>query len=203
MSPHGQLAWTSDPKSDLPETKTTTAASNVMEKPTGSIRCPSLTSRPSISGLQAATTASKPPMRVLAPPSKHPLSNTTTQHTGVVWLSACQSSTIGSLPKSVVAMTMTIGKFADGPCRVLLQASNKPTPWMVSMPVLPVPKTQSPQRVLTWTMSATANPVKKPLCSSSSINLPAPTSQLPGPSCIAISSTLKTMRASSVSKPAG
>lgn len=190
----------SDPKPDPPETKSTIAAPSVVKKPAGSIRRPSSASRPSISGLQSTTTLPKPPMRVLVPPSKRPSSNTTAQRTNVVRPPARQSSTTGNLPKPAVVMPKAVGKSTDGPRRVLVQASDKPASRMVSTSTIPASKTQGPQRVLIQT---TTNPVKRPLGLSSSINPPAPTSRLPGPSRIAVPSTSKTMRTSGISKPVG
>ncbi|KAF9646741.1 hypothetical protein BDM02DRAFT_3118224 [Thelephora ganbajun] len=69
---------------------------------------------------------------------------------------------------------------------------------------MPAPKTQGPQRVLVRAAPGTTKPAKKPLGPSSSVNPPAPTCRLPGPSRIAVPSTLKTTtRTSSISKPAG
>ena len=193
----------SDPKLDLPEAKSTTAVSNVVKKPAGSIRRPSL-ARPPISRLQPVLNASKPPMRVLLPPSKRPCSTTATQRTSLVRPPARQSLTTGSLPKPAVATTKIVGKPTDGPRRVLVHASDKPTPRVASTSITPAPKAHGPQRVLVRTTSGTTNPMKKPLGPSSSINPPASTSRLPGPSRIAVPSTLKTMaRTSNISKPAG
>ena len=174
-----------------------------MKKPAESIRRPSPASRPSTSGPQSTTTLSKPPMRVLVPPSKRPPSNITTQRTSVVRPVARQSSTMGSLPKPVVTMPKTVGRPTDGPRRVLVQASDKPASRMASASTIPASRIQGPQRVLIQTTSATTNPMKKPLGLSSSINPPAPSSRLPGPSRIAVPSTSKTTKASSTSKPAG
>lgn len=174
-----------------------------MKKPVGSIRRPSLVSRPSIPGLQPAIALSKPPMRVPALPSKRPSSNTAAQRTSVVRPPVRQSSTTRNIPKPVVAMPKTVGKSADGPRRVPVPVSDKPAPRTTSTSTTLLPKIQGPQRVLVRTASATANPVKKPLGPSSSINPPAPTSRLPGPSRIVVPSTFKTTRTSSVSKPAG
>ena len=192
----------SNPGSDLPETKSTTTVLNVTKKPAGSLRRPSLGPRPSISGLQPVTTASKPPMRILVPPSKRPPS-TTTQRTGVIRPPARQSLTTACPPKPVVATTKAMGKPTDGPRRILVQASDKLAPRTVSTSTTPALKTQGPQRVLVRTAPGTTNPVKKPLGPSSSINPPAPTSRLPGPSRISVPGTLKTRRTSSISKSAG
>ena len=71
----------SDLNPEFAETNSTTATSGVAKKPAGTTRRSTLASRPSISRLQPVTTASKPPMRVLVPPSKRPsLTTTTTQH---------------------------------------------------------------------------------------------------------------------------
>ncbi|KAF9645833.1 hypothetical protein BDM02DRAFT_3201119 [Thelephora ganbajun] len=152
-------------RSDAPGAKPTTTL-NMAKKPTGSLRRPSLASRPPILVLQSVATASKPPMRVLIHSSKRPspitttTTTTTTQRTTVVRPPSCRSSTTGSLPKSVVAMTKTIGESTDGPRRVLVE-------------------TQGPQRVLVRTAPGTMKSVKKPLGPSSSINPPAPTCDSP------------------------
>jgi len=194
----------SDPKPDLAETNSTAATLNVVKRPAGSLRRSSLASRPSVPGLQPVTAASKPPMRILVPPTKRPSITTATQRSGVVRPPTRKPSTTGSLPKPVVVTTKTIGKSTDGPRRILVQASDKPAPRTASMPTMSAPKIQGPQRVLVRTASGTTNPVKKPLGLSTSINPPAPPSRLPGPSRIAIPSTSKPKTGTSGgSKPAG
>jgi len=192
----------SNPGSDLPETKSTTTALDIAKKPAGSLRRPSLAPRPSISGLQPVTIVSKPPVRVLVPPSKRPPSATTTQRTNVVRPPARQSLTTDCLPKPVMATIKTMRKLTDGPRRILVQANDKSAPRTVSTSATPALKTQGPQRVLVRVTPGTTNPVKKPLGPSYSINPPAPTSRLPGPSRISLPGTLKT-RTSSISRSAG
>ena len=194
----------SDFKPDFTETNSTTATLNVAEKPAGSTRHSSFASRPSISGLQPVTTASKPPIRVLVPPSKRPSLTTTTQRSSIARPPIRKPSTTGSLPKPVVTTTKVAGKSTDGPRRVLVQGSDKPTPRTVSTSTTSVSKIQGPQRVLVRTTSSTTNPVKRPLGPSSSINPPAQTSRLPGPSRIVVPSTLRSKTATSGgSKSAG
>lgn len=173
---------------------------SVAQKPAGPVPRPSFAFRSSTSGLKPVSTVSKPPMRVLAPPTKPP-STTSTHRASVIQPPGRQSSTMGNLPKPVASLTK---KSTDGPRRVLVQTGDKPVPRSVSTSVMPAPKTRGPQRVLLPGVSGTANPVKKPLGLSSSINPPVPTSRLPGPSRIAVPSALRpTTKASSVSKPAG
>ena len=193
----------SDSTSELSGNKSTTAVSNAIKKPVGSIRRPSLTSRPSTSGLQPIATVSKPPMRVLVPPSKRP-SSSTTKITSVGQQPSRHPPITGSLPKPAVATTKTAGKSTDGPRRILVQVNDKPAPRTISTSVAPTLKTQGPQRVLVRSTPGIPKPVKKPLGPSSSINPPAPTSRLPGPSRIAVPSTTRPMaRTSNVSKSAG
>ena len=190
-------------KSDLPDTCATTAALNVRGSG-GSTHHPSAASRSSIPGPKPAITTSKPPMRVLVPPTKRPSPISSIQRTSMIRPPGRQSSTTGALPKSVAAPTRTAGKQTDGPRRILVQASDKPTSQSVPTRTIPIPKVQGPQRVLVRTVPAATNPVKKPLAPSSSANPPAVTSRLPGPSRIAVPSNLKpATKASSISKPAG
>ena len=184
------------------ETRLTAVTLNAVRKPTGPIRRPSTASIPSVSGPKPVTTVSKPPVRVLVPPTKCP--STQPQRTSMIRPPGRQSTTMGRLPKPAMDMTKGVGKSTDGPRRVLVQASDKPTTLPVSAATLPAPKTQGPQRVLVRTVPGTTNPVKKPLGPSSSINPPATTSRLRGPSRIAVPSTSKsTMKTSSTSRPAG
>jgi hypothetical protein len=185
--------------SDSPELESTRATSDVMKKPAGPIRRPSLALRPSIPDPQSAAPSSRPPMRVLVPPSQRP-SSITAKRTHVVRPSARQSPTTGGLPKPVVAVPKIVGKSTVGARRILVQASDKPTR-TASASTIPAPKTQGPQRVLIQTASSTTNPGKKPLGLSSSANPPAPASRLP--SRIAMPSTSKMTRTSSIPKPAG
>lgn len=160
-----------------------------MQNQAGSVLPLPLSARSSISGLKPVPTMSKPPTRVLVPPTKRLPSTTSSQRASLIRLPSRQSSTMSSLPKSVVATTKTIGKSTDGPRRVLVQPSDKPAPRSISTSTIPAPKTQGPQRVLVRAVSN--NPVKKPLGPSSSINPPAPSSRLPGPSRIVVPSALK------------
>jgi len=181
----------SDLGPDFAETSSTTATLNITKNPAGSTHRSSLASRPSVFGLQPATTASKPPVRVLVPPSKRPSITTATQRSSVVRPPIRKPSMSGSLPKPITTTKKAIGTLTDGPRRVLVQAGDKPAPRTVSASTTSVSKIQGPKRVLVRTASGTTNPVKRPLGPSSSINPPAPASRLPGPSRIAVPSTLR------------